>query len=307
MERMGEIRGRISPQFLFPAGSRFGGDNLVLHAAARKHVVSEFAGPLSIKTVMRGQVEWLVAGRACPVDSNAFLVLEDGQRYSMKIDTPEPVETCCAFFRSGFVEEIACDATTPLEMCLDSPWRDAPPLHFLSRLHPDPNRRMLSHMWSLAERCGQEIQPSGYEEDFLLLSHRLLGLYREIKTQMLRVPGSKASTREELFRRLQIAREFLHSNVDRRISLEEISREACVSRYHLLRAFQVVFRQTPHAYLTALRLERARSLLQSGHSVTTVAMDVGFTSVSAFTRRFRSRFGVPPSGIKNRKIGQAQR
>jgi AraC family transcriptional regulator len=180
-------------------------------------------------------------------------------------------------------------------------------LQSLSRLHSDPKRLVLSHMWSLAERCTEEIQPSGYEEDFLMLSQKLLMLYREVKAQVLRVPGAKPSTRE-LFRRLQIAREYLHGSVDRRISLEQLSREACVSRYHLLRAFQHVFRQTPHAYLTALRLERARSLLQDGRSVTSTAMDVGFTSVSAFTRRFRAHYGIPPSAVsKIRKIGQAQR
>ncbi len=302
------MRTERQPQFLFPSGSRFGADNLVLHATARRHLVADFAGPLSIKSVIRGQVEWIAGGRASLVDPNTFLVLEDGQRYSMNIESLEPVETCCAFFRRGFVEEIARDATTSVEASLDSPWRDAPALHFLSRLHSDPKRWVLSHMWSLAERCTKEIQPSGYEEDFLVLSQKLLMLYREVKTQISRVPGAKASTREELFRRLQVAREYLHSNVDRRISLETLSREACVSPYHLLRAFQRVFRQTPHAYLTALRLERAWSLLQNGSSVTSTAMDVGFTSVSAFTRRFRSHYGIRPSGVpKIRKIGQAAR
>jgi AraC-like DNA-binding protein len=81
-----------------------------------------------------------------------------------------------------------------------------------------------------------------------------------------------------------------------------------VSRYHLHRAFKRVFRLTPHAYLTALRLERARSLLQNGQAVTAAAVEVGFTSLSAFTRLFRSRYGHSPSLVsKNRKIGQAQK
>ena len=53
-------------------------------------------------------------------------------------------------------------------------------------------------------------------------------------------------------------------------------------------------------------VERARTLLQSGRGVTEVAMDIGFTSLSAFTRLFRSRYGFPPSAeSKIRKIGQA--
>jgi AraC-like DNA-binding protein len=65
---------------------------------------------------------------------------------------------------------------------------------------------------------------------------------------------------------------------------------------------------TPHAYLTGLRLERARVLLQGGHTVTDAAMDLGFTSLSAFSRLFRARYGMAPSKVPEiRKIGQAQR
>lgn len=294
------------PQFLFPDGSRFGADNLVLHATGRRHVVNEFAGPLSIKSVIRGEVHWTIDGRNLLVDPNTFLVLDDGQRYSMNVDAEKPVETCCVFFRSGFVEESAQDATTPIEASLDSPWRAAPRLHFLSRLHLDSKAVILPQLWSLAERCSRELQPSSFEEDFLTLSRNLLMFYREVKAQVARVPAAKASTREELFRRLQIAREYLHSNIDRRISLEEVSRNACVSRYHLHRAFRRVYRLTPHAYLTGLRLARARGLLQNGRAVTDVAIDVGFTSLSAFSRLFRARYGLPPSSVpKIRKIGQA--
>jgi AraC family transcriptional regulator len=295
------------PQFLFPERTRFGSDNLVLHATARRHVVHDFAGPLSIKTVIRGEVCWTVSGRSLPVDPTTFLVLNDGERYSMDMNGSRPVETCCVFFRSGFVEEVAQDATSPLELSLDSPWRAARRLQFLSRLHSDTRGAILPQMWSLANRCGKELQPSSFEEDFLTLSHQLVMLYREVRDQCRRVPAAKASTREELFRRLQIAREYLHGNGEHGISLEEVSREACVSRYHLHRAFKQVFRLTPHAYLTALRLERARAMLRRGEAVTATAVDVGFTSVSAFTRLFRTRYGHSPSAVvKNSKIGQAQ-
>jgi AraC-like DNA-binding protein len=39
----------------------------------------------------------------------------------------------------------------------------------------------------------------------------------------------------------------------------------------------------------------AMSRLATGHSVTTVAFDVGYSSPSAFTAMFRRAFGVPPT------------
>ena len=270
-------------------------DNLVLHATARRHNVTDYAGPLSIKSVIQGQVAWIVDGRELVVDADTFLILNDGQKYSMDMELPRPVETCCAFFQQGFVERVSQDRATPLQASLDAPTRTAPPLLFLSRLHTDRRATILPRLRSLAQRCSGQLQPSSFEEDFLILSRELTVLSEEIAGQVARVPAARQSTRQELFRRLQIAREYLHGHVGERVSLESVAREACLSRYHLHRAFVQTFRQTPHAYLTELRLNRARSLLKNGYSVTEAGMEVGFASMPAFSRLFRSHFGVSPS------------
>jgi AraC family transcriptional regulator len=285
-------------QFLFPDGARLGEDNVILHAQARRHQVTEFAGPLSIKTVLSGAVTWTVGGHALVVDPTSFLVLGDGERYSMRMDEPRPMETACAFFRSGFVEEMAQDATTRLEASLDDPTRPAPSLPFLSRLHSDPERLILGAVQTMAQRCAGQLQPSAFEEDFLLLSNRLLLLYRQIQSQMSRIPALKSSTREELFRRLEAGREYVHSHVEEPVSLERVARAACLSRYHFHRAFTQAFRKTPHTYLTEVRLARAHALLRSGLPVTEVCASVGFTSPSSFSRLFRTHFRVAPSTIR---------
>jgi AraC family transcriptional regulator len=287
---------------LFPDKAQFGVDNLVLHGVRsrgerRPYIVNNFPGPLSIKSVARGAVTWTVDGRDLTVDPTSFLVLNDGQKYSMNVDEPRPIETCVAFFQHGFVERVAQDATTPLQASLDAPARTPPPLHFLSRLHQDPGGAILPRLRSLAERCARELQPSSFEEDFLVLSAKLVVLYEEITAQIARVPAAKASTREELFRRLQHAREYMHGCADQQISLKEVAREACLSRYHLHRAFTRVFRQTPHAYLTGLRLEKAQAFLKAGRTVTEACVEVGFSSPSSFSRLFKGRYGVPPSRI----------
>jgi AraC-like DNA-binding protein len=286
------------PQYLFPDQAQFGVDNLVLHGVARRYKVKDFPGPLSIKSVVRGQVAWVVDGRDLVVDSESFLVLNDGQKYSMDLDELRPMETCCAFFSRGFVEQIAHDATTPLQASLDAPARTPPSLSFLSRLHKDSDGAILTRLRSLAKRCSLELQPSSFEEDFLILSAELVMLYNEIIAQIARVPAARASTREELFRRLQHAREYIHGCADQQISLKEVAREACLSRYHLHRAFTRVFKQTPHAYLTGLRLEKAHAFLKTGRTVTEACAEVGFSSLSSFSRLFSGRYGLPPSSVR---------
>ncbi|MFN7920062.1 MAG: AraC family transcriptional regulator [Bryobacteraceae bacterium] len=290
--------------YCFPAGSRFGADNLVLHASARRHVLNDLPGPLSIKTVIDGRVAWTNGGQRFEVDHDSFLVLGDGERYSMNIDEPKPVTTCCVFFRGGFVEQAAQDATTPLESALDNPARKAPPLLFLSRLHPGGHGEMLRRVHSLAPRCAAELQPSSFEQDFFELAHDLLGLYSEVTAQMARVPAAKASTREELFRRLQLARQFLHDHSGDQASLEQAARAAWLSPYHFHRAFRQAFGETPHAWLTSIRLARARESLGAGRTVLEACLESGFSSEASFSRLFRSRFGVAPSSLRWKRNSQ---
>jgi AraC-like DNA-binding protein len=291
----------VPAQYLFPDSARFTLDNLMLHARARRHTTTDFAGPLSIKTVIQGSVVWRVAGRDLPVDASSFLVLGPGERYSLAIDSPRAVETACAFFRDGFVEAAVRDASTPVQSALDDPRRPAPALPWLSRLHPDPEGRIIGRVQTMARRCRAEILPSSFEEGFLLLARDLLLHYREIAARMERIPALKAATRAELFRRVEIAREYLHAQSSGPVSLEEAARVACLSPFHFHRAFTQAHRSTPHAYLTTLRLARARVLLEGGVSVTDAALDTGFATPSAFSRQFRAHYGQPPGSVRARR------
>jgi AraC family transcriptional regulator len=285
-------------QYLFPAEARFHEDNLVLHARSRRHVVTNFAGPNSIKAVVRGQVEWIVDGRNLPVDENSFLFLASGERYSMNIDTARPVETCCAFFRTGYVEDVLCDMTSPLAVALESIEKVSRETLFVSRLHFDPQSTILGRLRTLAKRCLPALQPSSFEQDFLVLACHLSSLYEEVREKMARLPVVKASTRQELFRRLELAREFLHSRSSGPVSLEEAARSAALSVYHFHRAFRQIHGLTPHSYVTRLRLARAKDLLGRGSSVLETCLECGFQSPTSFSRLFRARFGVLPSQIR---------
>ena len=111
-----------------------------------------------------------------------------------------------------------------------------------------------------------------------------------------RLGSVKHSTRIETLQRLERARCFIHDQADRPISLDEVAGEAALSRFHLTRSFAEVFGLPPLAYHRRLRLEAAARLLKSDAiSATEIAEQLGYGSLSAFTRAFRQNFGVPPS------------
>lgn len=78
-------------------------------------------------------------------------------------------------------------------------------------------------------------------------------------------------------------------------SLQELARSVGVNCNKLKYGFREVFGTTVFGYLRSLRLEAARRLLENGdHSVTEVAFQVGYSSLSHFARIFKQTYGSTP-------------
>ncbi len=98
------------------------------------------------------------------------------------------------------------------------------------------------------------------------------------------------------YKRLCRARDFAAANFDQPITVASLASEASFSPWHFHRLFTATFGQTPHAFLSDLRLRRAKQLLASENlSVTDICFETGFSSVGTFSSWFRSSSGLPPS------------
>ncbi len=100
-------------------------------------------------------------------------------------------------------------------------------------------------------------------------------------------------------RALQRVRCILEENLSRPPSLKALACRAGMSVSKLKLLFPRACGVPPFAYLRRLRLEKARSLLMySSMNVTEVAMEVGYTSLSHFSRAFTECYGVAPSRLR---------
>jgi AraC-like DNA-binding protein len=79
------------------------------------------------------------------------------------------------------------------------------------------------------------------------------------------------------------------------VSLDDIAGVACLTKWHLLRAFRREYGLSPHGYQMQLRLARARRLLERGRSSSFVTYESGFSDQSHLTRRFKEFFGFTPA------------
>jgi AraC-like DNA-binding protein len=107
----------------------------------------------------------------------------------------------------------------------------------------------------------------------------------------------------DLLPHLRAAKDLIDRRYAEPLDLDALARRAGCSRYHFLRAFDAAYGQTPGRYLTRRRIERAQDLLRSANlTVTEVCMIVGFSSLGAFSARFRDVTGESPSEYRRRLV-----
>ncbi|MFE5584784.1 helix-turn-helix transcriptional regulator [Kitasatospora sp. NPDC056531] len=87
----------------------------------------------------------------------------------------------------------------------------------------------------------------------------------------------------------------IREGYDEGLTLTALSRMARLSPFHMARVFHEETGLPPAAFLTAVRMEEARrKLLHSRDSVADIAVQVGYTSLGAFTTRFTKTIGISP-------------
>jgi len=87
--------------------------------------------------------------------------------------------------------------------------------------------------------------------------------------------------------------EFVHENFLKDITLEEIAKASNLSKYHFIRIFSRNLGITPYYYLLNLRLEYARSLLET-LPPSIAAFEANFSDQSHFIKAFKKHFGYTP-------------
>jgi len=97
--------------------------------------------------------------------------------------------------------------------------------------------------------------------------------------------------------RIHLVVDYISEHLSEEITLETLSEVACFSPFHFHRIFTAITGETPRDYIERTKLERAATQLcvMRGKSVSAIAFDYGFSSISTFSRAFKKHYGFSPS------------
>jgi AraC-like DNA-binding protein len=99
---------------------------------------------------------------------------------------------------------------------------------------------------------------------------------------------------------LRRARDLMDRDYALPLNVPAMARAALMSPAHFSRKFRAAYGETPYSYLMTRRIERAKSLLRQGTSVTETCIAVGCTSLGSFSSRFSEIVGDTPSQYRAR-------
>lgn len=257
---------------------------VVIHTLAREEYRPDIEGPLCLFVNLRGKGRTKLGTRWLELDAAAFAVSDAGQTFTLEYE--KPVEALNFYFSDDWVKDVtqgARSVRSPARLGVRDSRLDAA----LGRIVPllaQPARNEL-----VLEQC--------------LLGVLALVLEGDRQRRWAETPAnSKPATREELGRRLSQAIDYMVAFGSGPVTLAELARAACLSKYHFLRSFKAFTGVTPARYLNGLRIERAQQMLRRHSDVplSEVARLVGFSEPAALSRAFQRLVGVRPGGYRAR-------
>jgi AraC family transcriptional regulator len=263
--------------------------NVVMNASETDAEYYPYEQRLSVKAAWRGEERYFVDNRTLTVDDDNYLILNDRRTYASSIRSVRPVDSFSIFFRPGFAEEVLGGMLTPQDRVLERGGEtQRRSVEFSEHLRPH-DRIVTPVLRYIAFHVEQGVEDEAwYEEQLSFLLERMLSSHRLTTQAVQSLSASRSGKRQELYRRLSWGRDFIHGNYQRPITIDDMARAACLSKYHFIRLFHALEGVTPYRYLQQKRVAAAQRLLSTTQLThVEIAEQVGFDHRSTMFRQMR--------------------
>ena len=258
-----------------------------------------FSG-LGVKYVASGEEIYYANDKKYKVKVGEYIIGNEFTKSIVQINNNESVQGLCIDISSEIISEVAefhdVNGTELKEFLLSDQF-------FVNRY----NVKNTSLGYSLNE-INQKIKAGTFTNDlqqndlFYSLAESIITDQRFIFDHLSKLDFKKNVTNEEVFRAVFQAKSFIDEHITDNLSLEKITLQVGISKYHFIRVFKSVFGISPYQYQKRKRLEFAKLDLLSGNEILLTAIRFGFPDVSTFSKAFKQQFGLTPGSIKNSNI-----
>jgi AraC family transcriptional regulator len=242
---------------------------------------------------------YFIGKKEYTVSQKKYLLINEGQAFSTFANAPCESRMVTIAFKVGLAETLHYNLTSADTQLLSDPEAHAPaPLHFLEQTYTMDNFLMenIPQLLEVSEKEHNEIE---FQEQLERMLLHILSVQLNVKNNIDSISKVKASTRIEIYKRLQAGYDFILDNYNNAITIDEIASHACLSPFNFKRLFKDFYKQSPYQVIKSLRMERAIDLLKNGLPVNQVCKDSGWEDPSSFIRMFKKSMHMTPGEFQN--------
>lgn len=231
----------------------------------------------------------LMVGERCIDMAAGSLLIMDGMTPHGPIMQESCTYTMLRFnvstVRSFLVLNDDVDLLRPFELLRNHCWRLT-----------DKDKEELEHLLRRLEHLHPLTDPiSVYRLHavFLDLLLFICGLSRKVMTEQNEFPAYKEM-------KVRSVMKYIDDHYMHELSMDMLSRQACLSKFYLARLFKQLTGLTVFEYVNRQRITQAKLLLleERSTSVTEICFRVGFKELAHFSKNFKQLVGVSPEGFR---------
>jgi AraC family transcriptional regulator len=261
---------------------------------------------LSLNFNLDGQQLYFTGSKTYTVSPEKYLILSEGESFKTALNSTITNRMLTVAFQVGKADEIINNITQSTDQLLENVNIKGHHTHFSmdgkSCLCDDTISHKATKLSAMTTHDNDE---QCLDDELEQLLAYVITSHRIVQAKALpAIEKIKLSTRLEIMKRLNIALEYMQSNFDRTITLDEVAAAACLSTFHFKRLFKDAFRLPPYQYLKSIRMDKAKELLcREEMSVQEVCKAVGWGDTSSFIRLFKKENFITPHQYKHRSRG----
>lgn len=234
--------------------------------------------PLSLKVVLSGSERYNANHRKFVVESGQYLIVNRQDELVIDVNTAETTNGVCIFPPEDLVLSTLDSMTASAGETLEGKSRKSE-LYFTQKTNrfeeSETGKFLKKHLPSYCNLT--KISSSALLDFYTGLAEVMAKDQLGVNGQLKQLKTLRRSAQEELYRRLSIARDYIHDNKTEKLQIDVLANISCLSKYHFLRSFKDLFGLSPYQYLMHLKLEQAQEYRAQGRSYAEVSELIGFS------------------------------
>lgn len=240
-----------------------------------------------IYMLLKGDVSFSIEGRLYKMEPYDMLVISNQEIHHTIVNTDKPFERIYLYFDPELLEPYRMQHYNLMQLFEE---RRNGMGNRIDRSMVEKNniRRYFDEMlrWYQTDVPEREVMMISILMQFLVTLNRAYSTYGEEDEKLSRDMGYN----DKIYKVIH----YISSNLDRKITLEELEKKFFINKYHLCHQFKDLTGYTMVEYMNYKKVLFAKEQLKKGKPISEVWVLLGFEDYSSFYRTFKKMVGISP-------------